>query len=61
MESYKGRLSNLCSKEHGQRKYRFALLRMPLPFRMGITDVDAVLNDITSPSAMNWPWEGLLL
>ena len=33
--------------------YRFALLRMPLPPRTGTTDVDAVLNDITSPSAVN--------
>ena len=51
----------LYPKTHAQSIYRFALLRMPLPFRMGITDVDAVLNDITSPSAANCPSVGLLL
>ena len=49
------KLSNFYPETPAQEIYRFALLRMPLPFRMGITDVDAVLNDITSPSAMNCP------
>ena len=48
-------LLKLHLEAHVQRVYRFALLRIPLPFRMGITDVDAVLNDITSPSAVNCP------
>ena len=55
------KLSKLYPKAHVQKIYRFALLRMPLPSRMGIIDVDAVLNDITSPSAVNCPRGGLLL
>lgn len=49
------KLSKLHPKASAQKTYRFALLRMPLPFRMGITDVDAVLNEIISPSAENCP------
>jgi hypothetical protein len=30
----------------------FAWLMMPLPFMKGITDVDAVLNETTRPSAV---------
>lgn len=30
--------------------HRLAWLNIPLPFRMGITDVDAVLNEMTKPS-----------
>jgi hypothetical protein len=30
--------------------HRLAWLNMPFPLRMGITDVDAVLNEMTNPS-----------
>ena len=53
--------SKIYPTSSAQKVYRFALLRIPLPFKTGITDVDAVLNDITSPSAVNCPWGGLLL
>ena len=33
---------------------RFAWLMRPLPSRMGITEVEAVLKETTSPS----PWKG---
>ncbi len=33
--------------------HRFAWLMMPLPFRIGITEVDAVLNDMASPLAVS--------
>lgn len=33
--------------------YRLAWLMRPLPFRMGITEVDAVLNDTAIPSEEN--------
>jgi hypothetical protein len=42
--------------------YRFAWLIMPFPPKMGITDVDAVLKETTSPSDVNGEWlDGRLL
>ena len=33
--------------------HRFAWLIMPLPSRIGMTEVDAVLNEIASPLAVS--------
>jgi hypothetical protein len=33
--------------------HRFAWLIMPFPLKIGITEVDAVLNEMTRPSEVN--------
>jgi hypothetical protein len=44
------RYSDACAAPHG---IRFAWLRMPLPFSMGMIEVEAVLKDSTRPSEVN--------
>jgi len=44
-----------------RRWYLFAWLRIPLPFKTGITDVEAVLKDTTNPSAVKGIAEPLSL
>ena len=47
-----------CIRPHGifiadKLNYRFAWLMIPFPLKIGMTEVDAVLNEMTIPSESN--------